>query len=786
MATETTLRFIKLDYQAHKNALLQRVRARYPRAWNDFLANSFGIVLIDIVAFGLATMAFLINRVAGENFIGTMTLRESAIRVGQLVGYKLHNPIPSAVYCEATLTSALSSDVSIAKGTQIRASDQNGTVFEVVADYTIVAGDLTPKTQVALFSVTSVGQYVVSTLLQFTQGSENVDAVDTTIDLSQILQVGQSLNKLGEDQAYVIKSLDSVPGSVAAYTRIVLESAYAGTTATDQAEVYDRRIALVQGQTVEDRFTAPSSGGQTAGYSVQLSRTPVIDDSVVVEVNGELWREVPDTSYRSPEDLVYVVRTFVSGKTVIVFGNDRFGKSVPVDATIDVTYRIGGGVGGNIALNQINTSVVGLTSDTSSPISISIANETATGVGGQDAETLEEARTAIPYYAKTNDRCVTLSDYQVFAQAFSSLQFGSVAYAKASTRRQNALLEGNTVYIYAWTTGPSGSLVNLPAQLKQALQTYLQDRAVGTDYVVVSDGSARPVPVSLRFRTESGFDLTTTWSLVDDALKDFMAKLRPGATVVFSDLVRAIDAVTGVSSVDFATPNSDIVPDNDTELFTVPDDLHVYDLEKVSAGTAADGELSVYTAQLPVYPVTAWSIRLFLGTTELTILPFYRPSYAKLIGASLSTDETDYDEDGLPDYASTVNLLTGQVTLYVSGVAGDFTMKLTSVQGYTQDRTVAVYIGYAGENTLTKRREIRSTVRSWSAQLGIGQALYGRRMTGISSSASSITDVVESISGVDAVTRVALDTPNNTADRLLASTYEVLKLGNIVINNQVD
>jgi uncharacterized phage protein gp47/JayE len=50
----------------------------------------------------------------------------------------------------------------------------------------------------------------------------------------------------------------------------------------------------------------------------------------------------------------------------------------------------------------------------------------------------------------------------------------------------------------------------------------------------------------------------------------------------------------------------------------------------------------------------------------------------------------------------------------------------------------------------------------------------------------SITDVVEAISNVDSVTRVALDTPANNEDRITAADFELLRLGNIVLNNQVD
>ena len=94
MANET-LRYIKYDYQSQKDALLQRVRDRWPGRWNDFLSNSLGIVFIDIVAWGLATLAFLVNRVAGEQYIPTMTLRESAVRIGGLTGYQLRSALPA-------------------------------------------------------------------------------------------------------------------------------------------------------------------------------------------------------------------------------------------------------------------------------------------------------------------------------------------------------------------------------------------------------------------------------------------------------------------------------------------------------------------------------------------------------------------------------------------------------------------------------------------------------------------------------------------------------------------
>lgn len=785
MANET-LRYIKYDYQSQKDALLQRIRDRWPGRWNDFLANSIGVVIVDIVAWGLATMAFLVNRVAGEQYIPTMTLRESAVRIGGLTGYQLRSAQPATVSCEAVLATPQSADVMIFEGTLIRTSDNNALAFEVSKDYTIEAGETSPKELVATFSPMLSGQNVINTFLQVTNGSDAVDEVDTTIDLAQYVEIGQTLYELNGTGGFTIQNIETAPGGVNTNSRLILSSEWTGATGTIQAQIYDQRIQLVQGQTVIDRFVAPI---QTASYAVRLSRTPVIDNSVEVMLNGEPWEQASSVGVQSEFAQVFQVKTFVSGDTAVVFGDGTFGALVPSEAAVEITYRIGGGVGGNVELNSINTTITGLIQSLSNPVSVQVTNQTSTGVGGQETETLEQARVNIPYYARTNDRAVTLSDYQTIAQQFSDPQFGSVAYARSSVRTENALLEGNIVSIYAWTTGPGGGLVPLTAQLKTAVQSYLQTKAVGTDFVQILDGTSRPVAMSLRFKVLKGFSIANTKTLVINTINAYMVALRPGDPVIYSDIVAQLDAVLGVDNLVMATPITDLYPSNSTELFTVPQDIFIYDLDKTASGVPETDNTSVqvspYTVQLPIFPIQTWSFKLFLGIKEISILPYvYRGTdnrvqvqQARLIGEDLSTDDA---------YVSVVNLLTGQATLWIKGAPGDLTMQLVTAQGYSAERTVNLYIGYSGDTSQTKRREIRAALQAWGQGLFIGGAVYAQRVEGISVSVVSVADTVAAVPNVDSVNRVALDTPANTQDRVTASDFELLRLGQIVLNNSVD
>jgi hypothetical protein len=239
-----------------------------------------------------------------------------------------------------------------------------------------------------------------------------------------------------------------------------------------------------------------------------------------------------------------------------------------------------------------------------------------------------------------------------------------------------------------------------------------------------------------------------------------------------------------------ATPITDLTPSNSTELFTVPQDTFVYDISRQSGGSPAPDtngvNVSLYTAQLPIFPLAAWSFRLFLGTDELTIVPDAVPGYARLLGSNLSAENPSASASANAAFMSKVNLLTGQVSLYLVGAPGDLTMKLVSVQGYSSERVVNLYIGYTGENTQSKRREIRSALRSYSDGLQVGGALYAESVSNVVASTVAVKDVVVNVEGVDSVTRVALDSPASSDNRVTAADYELLKIGNIYLNNQVD
>lgn len=766
--SDDTLRFIKFDYDSHLDAVIQRIRARYPGVWNDFQTGNFGRMFLDAVAFSTASTAYLINRAAGENFLPTMTLRESAIRVGSTVSYRLRGPAPSAVPCDATLFSAAAADVLISKGTPLRTAD-NTFPFEVDKDYVISAGNTTPIRTIVRFNPALSGSGVLQTLVQVYAGQDYVDILDTSISLNEYLSVGQLFRQTGPvGPEYKVQGISAAPNS-SNPNRLSLSQAWQGTNGTITAEIIDRTITVIQGQTVVEQFLTPSQ--ENPNYIVKLGRTSVIDNSLVVTINGVEWTQVDSLLFYGDADQIYETTTLPSGSTTIEFGDGKFGMIPATDATLEISYRVGGGADGNIATGAINTTVVGLIPSLSNPINITVINNLP-GSGGLDAETLDEARANIPAYARANDRAVSLTDYQSLASNFSDPKYGQVRYARAYLRGENDFLERNIVVVSAWTTGVNGSLTPVGGSLKAVLLDYLQSKSVGTDYVVLSDGTTRPIPISLRFKVLPGADVNDTTDSVLAAIKDLVTQLRPGAPLIFSNFIRSIDEVANVDTLNIATPTADLYPANQYELFTPPDTAFEYELSLQSSSV----EQNRYSATLPVFPLAPWAFQLFMSGVKLEVLPGVKPGTAKVSGGNLATQ-----------FESSVDLLSGGVTLSVDGVPGTLTMKLNTAVGYARERSVSVYVGYVADgDSQLKRRQIRAALKSWINGFAPGSSIFTAKQENVAASDSNVTDVVLAVDGVLSVTRVSFDTASNPSARLDLSSTEIALFSSIYLNNLVD
>lgn len=173
----------------------------------------------------------------------------------------------------------------------------------------------------------------------------------------------------------------------------------------------------------------------------------------------------------------------------------------PVNTTITVAYRHGGGLKHNVAAGTINTvstlrmSFPGIPSSTlatSVRASVSVRNPKP-AAGGEDALELNELRSKIPAARNAQNRIVTKEDLLARVYTMPS-NFGRVFRAGVRSNPRNPL----AAQLFIVSRDAGGNLVISPDALKKNLRVFLNQFRMISDAIDILD--ARVVNFSIEFK----------------------------------------------------------------------------------------------------------------------------------------------------------------------------------------------------------------------------------------------------------------------------------------------
>lgn len=195
-------------------------------------------------------------------------------------------------------------------------------------------------------------------------------------------------------------------------------------------------VPVIQGVETNDTFTSDGS----ATFKVRLSSSSVEKTSIVVKVDesntgssGAPTWQVVDTFYNTSfADTVYKVEVDEFSKVSIIFGDGTFGKIPNINAKIYVTYTNTDGSVGNVGVNSITSVLSGyplIYDKANNPAQLTIDSSTA-AAGGQDIETIEEAKEAAVGQLFAQKRALTRDDFRVITDALAGVD-KSIAWGEA-------------------------------------------------------------------------------------------------------------------------------------------------------------------------------------------------------------------------------------------------------------------------------------------------------------------------------------------------------------------
>jgi hypothetical protein len=290
--------------------------------------------------------------------------------------------------------------------------------------------------------------------------------------------------------------------------------------------------------------------GDPAG-TFKLSQLKVIPSSIELTVGTTTYTHttrITDVAASSPS---FTTITNANGETVIVLGNGINGLVPPAGTIITATYRIGGGKLGNVGANAIT--------DQFSPVVGISVNSSTVAVGGSDAEALSSIKANAPTLRRTQDRAVTLTDYESLISAFPGVVKAFTTSASPSG--------ATTVYYSAlphfadFETRDSGTAMTLNtdfgtagAEIHSDLAGYLTSRSmvgVAVQQISATINFSSVFIAFSRVEVHDGYYQSEVTAAVTTAIRTLFTwgAVEFNQTFRVSDILSTVNAVVGLKNV---------------------------------------------------------------------------------------------------------------------------------------------------------------------------------------------------------------------------------------------
>lgn len=274
-------------------------------------------------------------------------------------------------------------------------------VADIISMYNdIVANDvLLPTTQDRAIAV------LLSRQLRYVPKNQTSSVIRQVFVLSDIID--EDVVIPAGTEVHTVESEDMVEIMFETDNDLTIPAGYLGNE-QDEGGNYLFSVTASQGSTVTNDILGKSNGRPLQEFT--LSYEDVLTDTITVLVDEgegfEEWTQVSTFLDSGSDSKVYSVYVDEFNNCYIQFGTGTHGKipAISTENSITASYRIGGGVVGNVQENTVieHESDVAYVEDT---FNVGIVTY------GHDKETLEEIKENAQATFRTQDRAITEQDY---------------------------------------------------------------------------------------------------------------------------------------------------------------------------------------------------------------------------------------------------------------------------------------------------------------------------------------------------------------------------------------
>ena len=545
--------YLVKDFNNIRAEMIQYAKLYFPDKIQDFSEASVGGLLIDLIAYIGDLTSFYMDHQFNELSLDTAVETRNVERLIRLAGVKVRGSSPA--YCDisftftvdATLTSAgylpVNEQLPVVKaGTRV--TSNAGITFTLVEDVDLSATDLngdyvatysTLTTDTsgnpATFSVTRTGTCVSGGIAdeQFTFGSDATPFKKITLRNSNVSEILLVKDTEGNEY-YEVDSLaqDTVFKSIENYN-----------TDSDQVEA---ALAVIP---APYRFI-------TRSETISSTTSLIFGSGKADTLDNDILPDPSEVSLPLYGDKKVFSKVAIDPNSMM--GSKSLGV-IPMNTTIRVRYRHGGGLSHNISANSARSVSNLLTkfSEGVSPSKIATirasvsANNNAAAQGGEDAPTLDELRSVALSVRNSQNRVVSKED--LISRIFlMPTNFGRAFRVDIQPNPVNPL----SSLLYVVSRDSSGYLTQSPDTLKRNLATYINEFRVVSDSFDVLDAKIINVGFTYSVVVDDREDKSGVLTRINNSIIEYLdiKNMQISGGIRVSDLINLILNQEGVISLD--------------------------------------------------------------------------------------------------------------------------------------------------------------------------------------------------------------------------------------------
>jgi len=534
------------DFQNIRQELINFTKTYYPELVTNFNDAAIFSVFMDLNAAVTDNLHYHIDRSLQETVLQYAQQRSSIYNIARTYGLKIPGQRPSVALVEFSITVPALGDKEdlrycgiLRRGSQVLGAGQ---VFETADDIDFAA------------NYNSSGFPNRKVIPNFNANSQliNYTIVKREAVVNGLTKVFRK--SIGDAESRPFYEIFLPEKNVLGVTSVLLKDGTTYTNVPSAQEFLGSTNRWYEVQALaEDRIFIedPTKASDTPG--IKVGRYIQTNDRFITEFTPEGFSKLTFGGGNVSSD--ELLRDFARNGTPLDLSkyqnNFSLGSTLKSNSTLFVQYRIGGGLGTNVGVNIINQigtvnfNVNGPSTTTNTNVvnSLGCTNITA-AIGGAGVPTTEEVRYYTTFNFASQNRAVTINDYEAILRKMPS-QFGSPAKVAITE-------EDNKIKVNILSYDSNGKLVPVISDtLKRNIANYLSNYRMINDYIFVTSANVIDLSFDVSLVLDASQNQGVIISNVIVRISDFMSPINRemGENVNISELRRIIQSENGVITI---------------------------------------------------------------------------------------------------------------------------------------------------------------------------------------------------------------------------------------------